>query len=325
MPALTPFSVNPGHCSLQPIPDDSLRVLLTGYGPFFRYRENASWLAVRSLNNTYLQVETSHSLDRMVEDDTIPKYTNGHSQTYTQLIHITSLQLPLTYQAILDIVPGFHTRPPTLPPGDPANPLADPPEQGYDFIFHIGLAGRGPLRMERLGHKIGYRMKDTTGEHAPVVDYLPDASTAAGHEASQAEILENVQLLGSSRLSSSMGDTTNPADVTVEVPVRGFGKGYEGFADDFYTAIDVERLVHDLKHSGIEHVYSSLDAGHYVCDFTYYCSLAEAKRTATKHDKGKHTKVLFMHCPPVDQPLSLAEVTEAVQKIILWVCKGGRR
>ncbi|TFY60526.1 hypothetical protein EVG20_g7387 [Dentipellis fragilis] len=298
MPALTPFGVSPGS-NPQPVPDDSLRVLLTGYGPFFRYRENASWLAVRSLNNTYLKLDTSHSPDSMVEDDTlIPNYTNGHGQTCTQLIHITSLQLPLTYQAILDIVPGFHTRPPTLPPS--------------------GGPRQSPCRTSSSRLRLRYRMKDTTGEHAPVVDYLPDASTAAGHEASQAEMLENVQLLGSPRLPSSMGEPTNPADVTVEVPVRGFGKGYEGFADDFYTAIDVERLVHDLKHLGIEHVYSSLDAGHYVCDFTYYCSLAEAKRTATKHDKGKHTKVLFMHCPPVDQPFSIAEVTEAVQKIIIW-------
>lgn len=25
---------------------------------------------------------------------------------------------------------------------------------GYDFIFHLGGTGRGPLRMERLAHKV---------------------------------------------------------------------------------------------------------------------------------------------------------------------------
>ena len=66
-------------------------------------------------------------------------------------------------------------------------------------------------------------------------------------------------------------------------------------------------------------MYTSMDAGHYVCDYTYYCSMAEARRTAAKHDKGKHTKVLFMHVPPAGQPFTTEEVTEAVKKIIVWV------
>jgi pyroglutamyl-peptidase len=69
-----------------------------------------------------------------------------------------------------------------------------------------------------------------------------------------------------------------------------------------------------------QQIYSSMDAGHYVCDFAYYCSLAEAKRAASKSDKGTQTKVLFMHCPPVDQPFSTEEVIDAVKKIIVWVC-----
>jgi hypothetical protein len=61
-----------------------------------------------------------------------------------------------------------------------------------------------------------------------------------------------------------------------------------------------------------------MDAGHYICDFIYYCSLAEAKRTATR--KGKGSKVLFLHCPPVGQPLTSEEVAEAIRRVIVWVC-----
>ena len=53
-----------------------------------------------------------------------------------------------------------------------------------------------------------------------------------------------------------------------------------------------------------------MDAGHFLCDFLFYASLAEAKRHATKLEKDKTrstppkmTPVLFMHCPPVGQPL----------------------
>jgi pyrrolidone-carboxylate peptidase len=104
-----------------------------------------------------------------------------------------------------------------------------------------------------------------------------------------------------------------------EPPKRGFSKGYESFPDEIYTDVDVEKLVHHLKKSGVEQVYSSLDAGHYLCDFIYYCSLAESRRSVPKTDKPT-TKVLFLHCPPVDQPLSTEEVTEAVKKSIIWLC-----
>lgn len=64
-----------------------------------------------------------------------------------------------------------------------------------------------------------------------------------------------------------------------------------------------------------------MDAGHYICDFLYYCSLAESKRTWTKNDKSvPASQVIFLHCPPVDLPLSTEEVTDAIKKSITWLC-----
>jgi hypothetical protein len=42
-----------------------------------------------------------------------------------------------------------------------------------------------------------------------------------------------------------------PVDGT-EPPKRGFGKGYESFPEEIFTEIDVEKLVHHLKKSGVE-------------------------------------------------------------------------
>jgi len=61
-----------------------------------------------------------------------------------------------------------------------------------------------------------------------------------------------------------------------------------------------------------------MDAGHYLCDFIYYCSLAEAKRIEKPNEK--RTQVLFLHCPPVNQPLSTEDVTDAIKRIIVWTC-----
>lgn len=106
-----------------------------------------------------------------------------------------------------------------------------------------------------------------------------------------------------------------------EPPKRGFDKGYDNFADDIHTAIHVEKLVSDMKLEDIPYMYSSLDAGHHVSDFLYYCSLAEAKRAAQRPEKPKQTKVLFMHCPPVGNPLTTDQVITAVKKIVEWVAK----
>jgi len=64
-----------------------------------------------------------------------------------------------------------------------------------------------------------------------------------------------------------------------------------------------------------------MDAGHYLCDFIYYCSLAEVARTIKPYEEKRRTpQVLFLHCPPTGQPLSTEEVTDAITKIIIWVC-----
>lgn len=74
-----------------------------------------------------------------------------------------------------------------------------------------------------------------------------------------------------------------------------------------------------------------MDAGHYLCDFLFYGSLAEARRVAKEHDTDflrstppRGTPVLFMHCPPDGQPVKTEAVTEAIKFIVAWVCRRSR-
>ncbi|KZT11053.1 peptidase C15, pyroglutamyl peptidase I-like protein [Laetiporus sulphureus 93-53] len=216
-----------------PVPSDTprsadegaLRVLVTGYGPFRSVKVNPSWLAVKPLHNTLI-------------------YTNGDSPTP---IHITALEVPTTYDAVLSIVPGLHARPPVVPtPKDPAFAVVSPPAEGYDFILHIGvMSSRGvPIRIEQLGHKYGYDQEDAEGEYCVVV----------GEEDGEG--------------------------------VRGFCKGYEEYPEQLLTPVDCARLIEHLKATGFEHVAPSLDAGRYLCDFINYCSLAESRRTAATGGKS---------------------------------------
>ncbi|KIJ61354.1 hypothetical protein HYDPIDRAFT_42757 [Hydnomerulius pinastri MD-312] len=223
------------------------------------------------------------------EENRFPTVRSQHEVTLPLTprdVHITTLQVPVTYEDVLSIVPSLHARPPVLPPSEDEDcpPLPTPPG-GYDLIFHVGVAGRGPLRLERLGHKFGYNMKDAKGCHAPSVRVAHDEATRVAIEISEAERMERARL----------GYVIEPPTESGEPPKRGFGKGYESFPDEIYTDVDVEKLVNYLKKSDVQKVYSSLDAGHYLCDFIYYCSLAESRRHTPKTDKPK-TRVLFLHC-----------------------------
>ena len=113
----------------------------------------------------------------------------------------------------MENVPGLHKRPPVLPSmSDPSIPV---PENGYDFIFHVGVSGRGPIRIERVGHKYGYNrtLPDTDGQLGPIV---------------------------------------KPADGPGAEPLRGFGLGYEEFPDELSTDVDVSALVAHLQKAGVE-------------------------------------------------------------------------
>ena len=221
--------------------------------PFGKYAENPSWLAVKPLHNTILYKDPPAEL--LVPSDQAAIITDEMEEFLRrpQQIHITALEIPVSYQAVLSTVPGLHGRPPVLPrPNDPNFAIPPPPANGYDFIFHVGVAGRGPLRIERIGHKNGYRMKDADGEYAPIV-HLPKDTIGSDAEAELAR-MERMLALGPSGNVDVPGMTPGPAEV-VDIPPapnRGFGKGYETFPDELQTDVDVPKLIVHLKESGID-------------------------------------------------------------------------
>lgn len=208
--------------------------------PFSRYAINPSWLAVQPLHNTIIPVEVPPEPVTRDDPRNPPSSVPITAPTTTlREIRITTLCVPVTYEDVLSIVPGLHARPPLLPPIEDAFP---PPPGGYDLVLHVGVAGRGPLRIERTGHKFGYNMKDANGCHAPIVRVAHDEASRGPSEPSPAARVERARL----------GlDIKGPID-NGEPPKRGFGKGYESFAEEIYTDVDVEKLVNDLKKSGVE-------------------------------------------------------------------------
>jgi pyroglutamyl-peptidase len=179
----------------------------------------------------------------------------------------------MIYEDVLNIVPGLHLRPPQLPEDVPDG--TEPPPEGYDFIFHVGAAGRGSLRMEIIGHKYGYNMKDASGAFCAVVPPIsaaknlnntrgpgagpPGAMTLAGQYSGPGSIhAGGFGSMGMGYNNERLGYNPAvhdpqpgiPGSETSIRPMRGFGTAYETFPDEMATDLDVTRLVQDLKASG---------------------------------------------------------------------------
>ena len=212
-------------------------------------------------------------------------------------IHITTLQIPVVYDSVLQIVPGLHARPAVLSEhlDTPTETSLGPPEGGYDLIVHVGVGLPGNLEVEKQAHKLGYTLADCDGK-------LP--SIAAKSK-------------------------------------RGFSGGcYDGLQEELKTEIDVDGLVSVLKNkfnkvrsrdlaaalvtdSLIQPVKASEDPGRFICDFTYYSSLANAQQADplyTVTPRERRTQVLFIHCSPVGDPLETPDVTELLKEAVTWIC-----
>lgn len=155
-------------------------------------------------------------------------------------IHITALYVPVTYDFVLSRIPGLHSRPPVLPLAEEEPPivaLPEPPANGYDLVVHVGAGSTGNLKVEKLGHKLGYSIPDVDGKLPPIVDaHAPGSGKGTEHVAERFE-----------RDRAGISDASNG-----DAAVRGFGEGYEEFAEELKTDIDVDKLVEKLKEAGVD-------------------------------------------------------------------------
>ncbi|KAH7101526.1 peptidase C15, pyroglutamyl peptidase I-like protein [Auriculariales sp. MPI-PUGE-AT-0066] len=100
--------------------------------------------------------------------------------------------------------------------------------------------------------------------------------------------------------------------------LRGAGKRYQDCESVLRTGIEVGKLVKHLKLTD-DKVLQSHDAGRYLCDFIFYCSLAEAQLAKEEQRAQSARKVLFMHVPPAGLPHTLDEMTQMIRHVVSWV------
>ncbi|KAJ1955375.1 hypothetical protein EC988_001916 [Linderina pennispora] len=113
---------------------------------------------------------------------------------------------------------------------------------------------------------------------------------------------------------------TNPGNGgSADVPTDGHVPVAADLPETLETEIDVDGLRDRLIESGWDKTEVSLDPGRYLCDFTYYTSLAEARSTYEGRGLAP-PKTLFVHVPPkTEDPYSDRELAELVRQIIRFL------
>ncbi|KAI9292869.1 peptidase C15, pyroglutamyl peptidase I-like protein [Neoconidiobolus thromboides FSU 785] len=74
---------------------------------------------------------------------------------------------------------------------------------------------------------------------------------------------------------------------------------------------DGVKLSEALNQKGFKLCFPSNDAGRYLCEYTLFCSLAEAKL-----NNIKSTKALFVHVPIPPSPYPYEALTQAIKEIV---------
>lgn len=186
------------------------------------------------------------------------------SNPAARAIAISTSLIPVTYTSSLSLVPPLHTTP-----------------ASYDLVIHVGVGLNGKIRLEQRARRFGYNKKGVDGELA------------------EKEKGENGR--------------------------RGFvGKKWEvgsekGEEEQLRTRVEGEKVLRWVRERGLEAVELSEDAGEliagnnqafeltenvflglYLCEFTFFASLASARRTAIAagDDEKTATPVQFIHVPP---------------------------
>ncbi|KAG8754810.1 hypothetical protein FRC12_011080, partial [Ceratobasidium sp. 428] len=133
----------------------TLRVLLTGFGPFRNVEVNPSWLAVSKLNNQTLTFTPP-------PDPPSKPHAPKPKPRVPVEAHISALEVPVTYSAVMSTIPPLHA------------------SKQYDVMLHVGVGLPGGLAIERQAHKTGYNQPDADGNFCDRVDEEKHAKRGFG-------------------------------------------------------------------------------------------------------------------------------------------------
>lgn len=266
-----------------------VNVLLSGFGAFRSTKRNPSWETVK-----------------LVDARKVPSRHQGTT------ISVDIAYIPVDYDYVGKILAYYHGNSEDKPE-IPANVQADHeifakddfvPHRKYDLVIHVGQGKSGGIKLETIGHQLGYRLLDANGNLAKVVDGTIGATD------SLAQVPE--QYLSDSERASGMN--------------RGYQVSNDAkldFSEDraLQTTLDTASLAHELSKEFPTHKISpSHNAGRYLCEYIFFGSMYEALLAQEKSRAigGGYNapKVLFVHVPPENDPMTINDMADVLVGLI---------
>ncbi|KAL2161547.1 hypothetical protein VTH06DRAFT_8109 [Thermothelomyces fergusii] len=254
-----------GSVSEESREQEPFTVLLTGFEPFKKdYPVNPSWEIVRSLPSYLPPLRAKVPPPPASASSDAPVLPPVRLLVHPAPIHVG-------YAAVRELVPRLWG--------------AGGPAQRIDAAIHVGMAGPRPVySIERRGHREGYRMHDVDGE------LLADDGGRGCRRPRRGGV-------GSGE-EGGLGEGEMERKREEGGEGEGEGEGgaewiWEGLPAELETAFDVEDVFARWKWHSPRYLdlRISEDAGHYLCDFIYYSSLAHLEKA------GERRRVLFLHVP----------------------------
>lgn len=281
--------------------DRQINVLVTGFGAFRHTTKNPSWEAVKLLSKLGVRPRDP-----------------------TKSVSIDISYIPVEYQYIIDVLPYYHSNcdeRPSIPNDvqqDPKLVARDEyqPNKRYDLVLHVGQGRAGGIRLESLGHQLGYRLFDAAHELPPVVNGTEEASDDAARAPEQ--------YMSPAEKGAGMNrGYPLPYDMNINLLEEGV----------LETDLDVSQLVDTLSSEFPDFkISNSTHAGRYLCEFILFGSLAESRLAQIRAEQSgqswKAPTVLFVHVPPENDPLALGDMARVLQTLVGEIAgnlQGGRR
>ncbi|KAG0344288.1 hypothetical protein BG004_004601 [Podila humilis] len=248
-----------------------VKVILTGFEPFGKHTTNPSWLSVKPLHNTVLDLTP---LQVISENKKTDDHHHHHHHQATQALVICQ-ELPVEYRKVPDLVPLLHAQHTTIKNNSNNEQQQNGQEKeevfAKTYFIHVGVGRDGHTAIETLANRTGYGAPDNA-------QWQPESKT------------------------------------TAPVPKEEWNNDPEVLN----TTVDTAELAKFLTEEKGWICQQSLDAGHYLCEYTFYLSMAERHRrlVAGGQEKEDDRTCLFVHLPSVGNPYSLEELQKFIVDMV---------
>lgn len=271
-----------------------VNVLVTGFGPFKSFPKNPSWLIASTLPPT---LSLTFPADAYASSPTV--------KTITIKLHVYPSEVPVSYHAVSQLIP-------TLLDSDNATS----PSISYDHVVHIGMAGgRNYYSFETQAHRSGYKIRDIDGLDGYNCGERRWKSETFSKHGPAPEILgfgyDERDVWG--RWVGYVNGH-NPNDSAEKKTLRVANEDANGN----FSPVNSSSAVSGMGRGGLKgqevDIRISHDAGHFLCDFIFFTSLAERWRQKLENAPSddtldrQHTTnlpVIFLHVPPATDSVAI--------------------